>query len=212
MEEAPTPMSIEISKEKIIEAIKDNTKIIFRLNLIENNLKISTEIKESLIHQIYEGIFSKKEIQNNKYFLKFDTMNEITDELVLKSKSESPKVSKEIECLSLKISLSPPEFKDIEFILKPKRKSNEDKFKELYDIVTELKQENTDLKINLKKLNDENTQMREQIKKLIDFTNKIEEKTLLKIDSNILNDDKDKIKTIKEFITPNKNIKVELDF
>ena len=53
MEEAPISMSIEIAKEKIIEAIKDNIKIIFRLNLIENNLKISTEIKESLIHQLY---------------------------------------------------------------------------------------------------------------------------------------------------------------
>mgnify|MGYP002627270594 FL=1 len=173
MEEAETIKPEDIQKEKIIETLIDKDKIVFRLKTKNDNLFITREIKVDLISQIYEGIISQKEIQKNKYFLQFDTLDEILDELVLKSKSESPKVSKENESLILKISLSSSKFKDVEFILKPKSKNTEDKFKELYNMVIELKKENINLKQRLNKLEDENSQIKEQMKILIDFKNEI---------------------------------------
>ena len=161
------------------------------------------------------------EIQKNKYFLQFDTLDEILDELILKSESESPKVSKENESLILKISLSSSKFKDIEFILKPKSKNTEDKFKELYNMVTELKKENINLKQRLNKLEDENSQIKEQMKILIDFKNEIKkekekekenDKKNLKMDSNILNDDQHKKNKIKEFICHDKKVSAELKY
>ena len=219
MEEAETIKPEDIQKEKIIETLLDKDKIIFRLKTKNDNLFITTEIKVNLISQIYEGIISQKEIQKNKYFLQFDTLDEILDELILKSKSESPKVSKENESLILKISLSSSKFKDIEFILKPKSKNTEDKFKELYKMVTELKKENINLKQRLNKLEDENSQIKEQMKILIDFKNEIKkekekenDKKNLKMDSNILNDDQDKKNKIKEFICHNKKVSAELKY
>ena len=111
---------------------------------------------------------------------------------------------KENDSIKLKIFLLAVRFKDIEFILKSKSKNNEDKFKELYDIVNELKKENTELKkeINeLQKLKQENIQIKEQIKILIEFKNKIEaeeeeeeDKKHLELDSNILKDNQNKKK------------------
>ena len=83
------------SIEKTLEAIKDNTKITLKIKIKGNNFIISTEKKDSLIPKIYEGISSKQEIQKNKYFLGFDTLDEILDELISKSKSESPKLIEE---------------------------------------------------------------------------------------------------------------------
>ena len=58
----------KILKEKSIEVVLDNTKTLIQFKLRENNIDISTEIKNSLITQIYDGIFSEEEIKKNKYY------------------------------------------------------------------------------------------------------------------------------------------------
>ena len=199
--------------EKTLEASKDNTKLLFNLKIKGKNLLISTEIKDSIIPKIYEGIISQEEIQKNRYFLQFDTLAEILGEIIMKTKAEIPKVREEHDNLILEIFLFSAKFKQIEFILKPKSKSSEDKFKDLYDIVTELKKENSELKQEINNLKNENVQFKEQIKILIDFKNRIEEEEKsLKMDSKILGDSQEKNNKIKEFISPYQKVKYELKY
>ena len=104
-----------------------------------------------------------QEIQKNKYFLQFDTIDEILNELILKSQTKAPIFDKANNNIILKIFLLSSKFKDIEFILKEKTKNNDDKFKELYDIVFELKKENSELKKEINNLKNEKLQIIEQI-------------------------------------------------
>ena len=218
--EFQTESQEKVTIEKTLEASKDNTKLLFNFKIKGKNLLISTEIKNSIIPKIYEGIISQEEIQKNRYFLQFDTMAEILEEIIMKTEKEIPKVREEHDNLILEIFLFSAKFKQIEFILKPKSKSSEDKFKDLYDIVTELKKENSELKQEINNLKNEIVQFKEQIKILIDFKNRIEEEKkrieeeekLLKMDSKILGDSQEKKNKIKEFISPNQKVQSELKY
>ena len=173
MEEAPTISQNDKSIEKIIQVIQENKKTCFSFKIKENNLIISTEINDSFISHFYYSTVSIQDIQKNRYFLQFDTIEEILNELILKSQTKAPIFEKDNNNIILKISLNSFKYKDIEFTLKEKNKTSDDKFKELYDIVFELKKEIN----NLKK---ENNQLKEQIEILNDFKNKIEEEKMQK--------------------------------
>ena len=136
-------------------------------------------------------------------------MNTVFEELVFKSQTESPTIKEENENLILKILLSSSKFKDIEFTLKPKIKSNEDKFKELYTILSELKNENFELKEEINNLKKENFKFKEQLNILIKSKSNIKNKKIkgkessqnkddenneeeyIKSRFNIINDDED---------------------
>ena len=163
--EAPPPKYI--SNIKLLKALKNNEHIQFQILTKENNFVISTKIENLITQKIYEGIFSLREIQKNKYFLQFDSIQEIFEELVFKSQTEYPTITEENDSLIHKIFLSSSKFKDIEFTLKPKIKSNEDKFKELYTILSELKNENFELKEEVDNLKKENFKFKEQLNILI---------------------------------------------
>ena len=105
MSEAPAIGQIDKSTEKIIQVIQENNKISFSFKTKENNLIISTEINDSLISHFYNSIVSMQEIQKNKYFLQFDTINEILNELILKSQTKAPKFDKVNNNIILKIFL-----------------------------------------------------------------------------------------------------------
>ena len=155
------PPAEEFSNSKTLKAFKDNEQLLFQMKTKENNIYISTEIGNSTIKKIYEGIASLKEIQANKYFLQFNSVKEIFEELVFKSLVESPIITEDNDNLNLQIFLYSSKFKDIKFTLKPKIKSNEDKFKELYNTLTELKNENFELKQEINKIKQENLQFKE---------------------------------------------------
>ena len=198
------------SNEKTIYANYENKKLELKFSIKDNNLIISTEFNDSLISHFYSTTLSIEDIQKNKYFLQFDSIEEILNELLLKINSSSPVFKKEKNYLNMSIILSSSKFKEINFMLYQKTKTNEDKIKELYDIILELKKENEFIK-------QENIQFKKDIKMLIEFKNKIEEKEKEKeiekeIDSFILNKNDEKIKKIKEFISPNKTIIFKLKY
>ena len=202
--------------EKTLFAVKDNEKISIKIKIQDNKFLLSAEIKDSLFSKIYEGIISQQEIQKTRYFLQFDTLSQILDELILKSKAEPPQIKEEHETLILKFFLGSTIYKEIEFTLKPKSKSYEDKFKDLYNIVTEIKKENSELKQEIDKLKNKNVKLEEQIQILLNFKNKIEEEKRIeeekkvKINSIILNDSQEQKNKIKEFISFNKKVRFEL--
>ena len=198
------------SNEKTIYANYENKKLELKFSIKDNNLIISTEFNDSLISHFYSTTLSIEDIQKNKYFLQFDSIEEILNELLLKINSSSPVFKKEKNYLNMSVILSSSKFKEINFMLYEKTKTNEDKIKELYDIILELKKENEIIK-------QENIQFKKDIKMLIEFKNKIEEKEKEKekekeIDSFILNKNDEKIKKIKEFISPNKTIIFKLKY
>ena len=163
--EAPLPE--DFSNSITLKALKDNNQLSFQIKTKDNNFIISTELRKSILSKNYEGIFSLQDIQKNKYFLQFDSIKEIFEELVFKSQIQSPIIEKQNDNLILKIFLSSSKFKDIEFTLKSKIKSNEDKFKELYNILTEIKDENLELMQEINKLKQENFKFKEKINILI---------------------------------------------
>ena len=208
----------KFSIEKTIEALKDNSKLIVQMKIKGNNCFISTKIKDSLINKVYKGSVSQQEIQKNRYFLQFETMEQILEELILKSKTQSPIVIEEHGNLVLKFFLLSTLYKEIAFTLKPKNKNN---------IATELKKENSELKQEINILKNEINQLKEQTKVLINFKNKVEEekrieeeekkrieeeKKNLKMDSKILENSQEKKNIIKEFISPNKKVQSELKY
>ena len=201
----------KFSIEKTIEALKDNSKLIVQMKIKGNNCFISTKIKDSLINKVYEGSVSQQEIQKNRYFLQFETMEQILEELILKSKTQSPIVIEEHGNLVLKFFLLSTLYKEIAFTLKPKNKNN---------IATELKKENSELKQEINILKNEINQLKEQTKVLINFKNKVEEEKRieeeeeknLKMDSKILENSQEKKNIIKEFISPNKKVQSELKY
>ena len=215
MEKIPSNEDIPVV-EKTLFAVKDNEKISIKIKIQDNKFLLSAEIKDSLFSKIYEGIISQQEIQKTRYFLQFDTLSQILDELILKSKAEPPQIKEEHETLILKFFLGSTIYKDIEFTLKPKSKSYEDKFTDLYNIVTEIKKENSELKQEIDKLKNKNVKLEEQIQILLNFKNKIEEEKRIeeekkvKINSIILNDSQEQKNKIKEFISFNKKVRFEL--
>ena len=99
------PPAEEFANSKTLKAFKDNEQLLFQMKTKENNIYISTEIRNSLIPKIYEGIASLKEIQENKYFLQFDSMKEIFEELVFKFLIEYPVMTEDNDNLILQIFL-----------------------------------------------------------------------------------------------------------
>ena len=220
----------DISNSRTLEAMYGDNKILFQLKMEGNNFLISTEIKDSLIPDIYEGIFTLQEIKNNnKYFLQFENNQEIFNELIYKSEKGYSIINRDNNNFVLKILLYSSKFQDIEFILKTKIKSYEDKLKELYTMISEVKNENFELKHAIDNLKTENSQLKENNKLLFDSKNKesrkIENKNKPKkskkniIDegekksikqSLILNGDEEKINQLNIFISPSLKFNSEL--
>ena len=73
----------EISSDKIfdIELSTDNNNS-YKLNFVlANYLEISANQINSLIHKSFSAKYTFEEIRENKYFLQFDILNEIFDEI-----------------------------------------------------------------------------------------------------------------------------------
>ena len=200
------------NQEGILELESNNKKYIFKFKIYENKLLIQSEMNDSLINHFYEKKFSIEEIHKNKYFLQFDTIEEILNELILKMRMTKPTLIIEKNKINLIISLSSSKFKDINLCLDEKIKNNEDKFQEIYEIVSQLKKENIQLK-------EEVNTLKEEIKILKEFKNRIEQKEKEKeeeikglFDSKILGKDKLLNSKIKNWINSNKKIKAELKY
>ena len=215
--EAPKPDGF--SNVCILSGLNENNPFSVKMKLEENKIFMTLEMKDSFLQKIYEGIFSLQEIQENKYFLQFDTIEEIFEELNLKSKLNPPEIIKENDNFVIKISLFSSKFKDVEFTLKQRKKNNEDKFKELYSIIKELKNENFELRQEINSIKDENVKFKQALKILIDNHRSIKGKIIktenekISLDNSlILNGDEEKIKQLYEFLSPNSKVGSELKY
>ena len=210
----------QISQEKFtISSDKNNS-----FNLIFQNRKSTIYISASFQSEIkkieYEKNYNLEELKANKYLSLFDTISETYEEIISiikQRKSEIKLIEKENQ-IEINIPLLGARIKEIIFILNEKEKKDKDKINELYDIISNLKQENKQLKENQKKLEEKINIILNEIKPLKEFKEKMdkkekeknENKKIRNLDSLVLGDNEKYNKTLKNWINPNMKIKAEL--
>ncbi len=210
----------QISQEKFtISSDKNNS-----FNLIFQNRKSTIYISASFQSEIkkieYEKNYNLEELKANKYLSLFDTISETYEEIIsiIKQRKSDIKLIEKENQIEINIPLLGARIKEINFILNEKEKNDKDKINELYDIISNLKQENKQLKENQKKLEEKINIILNEIKPLKEFKEKMdkkekeknENKKIRNLDSLVLGDNEKYNKTLKNWINPNMKIKAEL--
>ena len=162
----------EISSEKKtfdIELSTDKNNS-YKLNFISSHsLEITANQINSLIHKSFSGKYTFEEIQENKYFLQFDTLNEILDEIKERILNNKIIIKENENNLILNIPLSSSKNKEIIFELKPINKNSNEAIKELNELVIKQNKEILDLKnevFNLKKIANESNKLKDEVNNL----------------------------------------------
>jgi len=183
MDEAP--LTSENTFKIILSSDKNNSySIEFNLN---NYIEIKANQINNIIHKSYSNKYSFEEIRENRYFLQFDTLDEIFDEIKDRIYNNKIRLKENDNKLQLNIPLLSKKNREIIFELKPIIKTNNDRLDELTDLVMKLSTEIDDIK-------NENIQLRKEYKFLI-----VENKQL----KNEINDIKDKDKKSKNQLNNN---------
>ena len=193
---------VEINTEKLTEielkSDKNNTYLIeFSLN---NSFSIIAKLINNNIHKTFSNIYSLEEIRKNKYFLKYNNISDIFNELtniiyvnkILLKENEN----------NLIINISLPKNQEIIFELKLIKKNNKNNSDEL---IVKLNKE-------LNEVKNENIKLKKEIKQLKERINIYNKKynNIYDLDSNIIKGNENYIKSIKNWINPSKKIKAEL--
>ena len=152
----PGPTPIDENTIANFETISDkNNQFKIVLKNKNNSLLISCKMNDTVISHIYEKSFSMEQIQQNKYFLQFDTITEIINEIILKNENKKPLIKEGNKEISLIIYLPSSKIKDAIFSIPEKNKNSEDKIEELYQLIFDMKKEINELKEENKKIKDE---------------------------------------------------------
>ena len=123
--------------EKEVNSNKhDNIKI--KIKKIENNLEIQIFI-ENFIKKTYIGNFSLDDLKNqSNYYNQFNDPNMIIEEIKGYNGDKKIEVNEEEENITIKFPISSVIYKNIEFILRLKPKSDIEKIEEYEKILKEL--------------------------------------------------------------------------
>ena len=148
-----------------------------------------------------------EEFKKNRYFSQFDDLNEICQELNERIKPNNMKLIQNNNSLVLTVFLPSTKFTEISFNLKEKEKSDKEKINELYTIIENYHKENEILKKEFEEIKKFIFKLKEKEEK--EEKEKEEIKNLNNFDSLIVKDKK-KISTLKNWISPEKKLSVEL--
>ena len=150
--EAP-PLN-EIIK-KSYKILSDKNKL-FNIEISKNhdNIYIYAFFQGEIIKEEYEKKFSIKDLKINKYLSLLDSIDEIYVEIIniFDKKIKEIKIFEETNTLTINLPLEGIKIKDIILVLNKKIKSNDDKLEEVYNLITNLKTENKELKEKIKEL------------------------------------------------------------
>ena len=185
------------NKELKIE-VKSNKNNLFYIHFLNkgNTLLISAYYKNEISKFEYESEFDLSYIKKVKLFTLYDTLDECLDEIFSGINTGKSSIIEDNNFINLNIPLNNIKFKEIIFKIEQKKKSDKDKIDELYEIIKELKQENIYLK--------------NKIEELLNFKKEIEDEKKRINNSNIINDNNDYKKYLKNWISPNQIVKTEL--
>ena len=145
MEQPPPQNKFTYSLEQKSFEIISNKNNNFKIT-ISNNIKYITfkaKQKNSIENNKYYSTIDLEEIKKNKYFLFFDNLDEIYEEIINLMNKNKIDLIEEKDKLVLEIiislSISSIKLQNIIFEIKKEEKSNEEKFNELYSIINNLK-------------------------------------------------------------------------
>ena len=210
MEDAPKPFFIESEKIKFDfninkEAISDKSnKFDLLFKTVDSNLDI-TATNNDLIQKTYSNTFSVDKIKENKYFLQFDDLKEICEELKDRISEGKLSLIEETNSLILSIPLPSSKIRDAFFELKEIIKSDKDLIKELTSLVKDQKEKISELTKKVDELNilkNEFTEYKKEISYILKFY-------ISNLDSLIANNINYN-SALKYWINPNERIKVNL--
>ena len=199
MESINTPKSLFKKELQFLSDKKDEIYLTFEIE--NSSLSINANNKSKINNNFYSTSMTFEEFKKNRYFSQFDDLNEICQELNERIKPNNMKLIQNSNSLVLTVFLPSTKFTEISFNLKEKEKSDKEKINELYTIIENYHKENEILKKEI-----------EEIKKFIFELKEEKEKiknSIINFDSLIVKDKK-KISTLKNWISPEKKLSVEL--
>ena len=168
MEQAPTVTNEKpinsLSKSFNIKSDKEHDFSISISTGISNCLLIKGKYEDNLKFHYYSSMKAIDDIKKNKYFLMFDSIEEIFNELSNLIDNSKPVIIEETNKFLLSIPLPTTKIKEIIFEINEEEKSDKQKIEELYLIISNLKEQ-----ILLNK-NENNLK-----KEIIELTSKVEE-------------------------------------
>ena len=215
MEEAPTPQN-EKQAEKEFQLNSDkNHPFSVKIVNFKSTLQIISLFKDDILNHIYQKEFSLEELRkSNKYFLLYETIDEIYEDLILLMDKNQTKISEENNTIKINIPIESKKIKEISFTLNEVKKGDKEMVQELFSLVSELKKEIKEIKEENKNLKSKVNILESYIPLLEEYKQekieKTERKEIKNLDSLIINGNKNYNKALKKWINPNLKIKAEL--
>ena len=146
MEVKPAPIVTNQLEKKIIFKSRNydilsnkNHNIEIKISKNVNNLIFEGKYKNSIQSNIYISKKTLVEIKKNKYFLMFDNLNEIYDEIINLIQNNNPSLIEEKNKLLISIPLSTTKIKEIILEISKKEKTEKEKIEDLYLMINNLK-------------------------------------------------------------------------
>ena len=188
-------------KEFNIEIISDKNNTYSIQFTLNNSLEIVANQKNAVLNKSFSNKFTIHEIQQNKYFVQFDTLNEIYDEVIERTKKDKITITENENTLIINIPLPSTKITEQKFELKQISKNDNEKINDLTQLVIKQNKEIADLKNELKDIKE---------KLNILWKEREEEKQISNLNSKIINENEKYKKLLKTWINPLKKIKAEL--
>ena len=198
-----------------ISTIDDEKKLDFKLEIEVNSdknnnftlilnadnhsyLNIKAIQKNDLFNKSFSNKFNVDKIKENKYFLMFEDLKEICDELFERIKTKELKLIENANNLLFIISLPSTKVKEITFELNEEQKNDKDKINNLNELIIKLNKEMNELKAeNKKEINELKAEHKMEINELKNnFNKEINElKNVINNQNNEINDLKEQMKS-----------------
>ena len=164
-------------------------------NLLTNSIEIISNQINGIIQKEFSSKYSFEEIRENKYFLQFDTLSDILDEIKERMYNNQIIIQENENSLFINVPLLSSKNKEIIFELKQITKNNNERFNELTSLITKLTKEMAQLREEVKNLNDENKILKTEINNMRNEESKpINENTQIINDINRLKNEHFKLK------------------
>jgi len=194
-------------KEFNIEIISDKNNTYSIQFTLNNSLEIVANQKNAVLNKSFSNKFTIHEIQQNKYFVQFDTLNEIYNEVFERTKKDKITITENENTLIINIPLPSTKNTEQKFELKQISKNDNEKINDLTQLVIKQNKEIADLKNELKDIKEKlNILWKEKEEK----EKEKRDKQISNLNSKIINENEKYKKLLKTWINPFKKIKAEL--
>lgn len=162
--EAPAINDGKSQKTFELNSDKENKYIFTFKNIKSTSLLIEALFDDGIVKTFFESEFTLDKIKENKVFNSYDTIDEILEELFpLIDQKKIHLFEEEGNKIKIIFDLPFKKYKNIDFLIKEKKKTSDAKIDELYEIIITQNKEIKDLK---SKLNDVENKLENLIEKM----------------------------------------------